>query len=104
MSILANASWMRVTGTGVEKAAASGGAGSSTEAAAATPAKSAMKADKTGMVRNSAGEVEFVTATKYTQMRSAHEKQVKDMKEARERDRRGGSGPPRRLKLGAAST
>ena len=96
MSILANASWMRVVGTGVEKAAAGGGAGASAEAAAATPAKSAMKADKSGMVRNANGELEFVTATKYTQMRTVHEKQVRDMKEARERDRRGGGGPPRR--------
>jgi len=95
MSILANSAWMRVTSAGVEKAAASCGAGASTEVAAATPAK-AMKADKSGLVRNSSGEVEFITATKYTQMRTAHEKQVKDMKDARERDRHGGGGPPRR--------
>ena len=96
MSILANASWMRVASAGVEKGTSGGGAGASTEVTAATPAKSAMKADKTGIVRNSSGEVEFITAAKYTQMRTAHEKQLKDMKDARERDRRGGGGPPRR--------
>ena len=92
MSILANSAWMRVAGAGSEKAAAGGVAGASTEVTAATPAKS-MKADKAGLVRNAAGEVEFITATKYTQMRTAHEKQVKEMKAARERDRRGGGGP-----------
>jgi hypothetical protein len=92
MSILANSAWMRVAGAGVEKAAAGGVTGTGTEVTAATPAKS-MRADKAGLVRNAAGEVEFITATKYTQMRTAHEKQVKDMKAARERDRRGGGGP-----------
>ena len=93
MSILANAAWMRVSGTGVDKTTTGGGSGTA-ETAAATPPK--MKADKSGAVRNASGEIEFYTAQKVTQMRTAHEKQVSDMKHARERDRSkagGGSGP-----------
>ena len=55
-----------------------------------------MKPDKSGAVRNANGEIEFYSAQKVTQMRTAHEKQVSDMKHARERERSragGGSGP-----------
>ena len=93
VSILANAAWMRVSGTGVDKTATGGGSGAA-EMATATPPK--MKADKSGAVRNASGEIEFYTAQKVTQMRAAHEKQVSDMKHARERERSragGGSGP-----------
>ena len=83
-NIIANAAWMRVSG---ERLTPATGAGSGAEAPATTPSKSKMNPDKSGAIKDEAGEVVAYTATKVTQMRKIHERQVAEMAAARKRDK-----------------
>jgi hypothetical protein len=85
VNIMANAAWMR--SSGLEKPGATGGSGASTEASAEAP-KAKTTPEKGGVVKSEAGEVEYVSATKHTQMRNHYEKQISEMSAARERDKR----------------
>ena len=85
VNIMANAAWMR--SSGLEKLGATGGTGASTETSAEAP-KAKTTPEKGGVVKSETGEVEYVSATKHTQMRNHYEKQIAEMTAARERDKR----------------
>ena len=75
-SIIANAAWMRVSGERLTP-----------EASAATPSKSKMNPDKSGAIKNEDGEIVAYSATRVTQMRENHERQVAEMAAARKKDK-----------------
>ena len=83
-SLIANAAWMRVSG---ERLTPTTGAGSGAEVSAATPSKSKMNPDKSGAIKNEDGEDVAYSATKVTQMRENHERQIAEMAAARKKDK-----------------